>query len=76
MEDLFVTLKGCRSDVERAEKIRDLAIINLFKVKTDRASVLNLMTKINSKDDASWWIQNSYVCTSVREFILALNRID
>ena len=28
MEDLFVTLKGCRSDVERAEKIRDLAIIN------------------------------------------------
>lgn len=76
MEDLFVTLKGCRSDVERAEKIRDLAIINLFKVKTDRASVLNLMTKINSKDDASWWIQNSHVCTSVREFILALNRID
>ena len=76
MEDLFVTLKGCRSDVERAEKIRDLAVINLFKVKSDRASVLNLMTKINNKDEASWWIQNNYVCTSVREFILALNRID
>lgn len=76
MEDLFVALKGCRSDVERAEKIRDLAVINLFKVKSDRASVLNLMTKINNKDEASWWIQNNYVCTSVREFILALNKID
>lgn len=74
MEDLFVTLRGSRSDVERAEKIRDLAVINLLKVKSDRVSVINLMTKINNKDDALWWIQNNYVCNSAKDFITALNK--
>lgn len=74
MADLLVVLQGSVLDIERAERIRCAAIVNLLRHQSDRATVLKLLQLANQRADASWWISHNEVAMSSKVFVNLLNQ--
>lgn len=74
MADLLVVLQGSVLDIERAERIRCAAIVNLLRHQSDRVTVLKLLQLANQHTDADWWLRHNEVAISSKAFVNLLNQ--